>query len=340
MTNRNIVPISFIGNKKLYLNLKNNFLNLTLPSSIIIYGDKGIGKTTFINYFTNQLFSNFAENLNKNNNSKHIPLIINNSHPNFMVITKIFDDKLKKLKNYINIDQIRILESFIYQSSIFNLPKIILINSADDLNINASNALLKILEEPKKNTFFFLISHQPSLLLPTIRSRCIKYKFNKPSLSEYKKIFLQNNETLPNNELELLYDISNGCPGVFLNSNSQNNLDTFDKIINTCKKNKILSKEIIELSTELNTINNDQFSSFLMIVRYILSNIIKIKLGIKINKNFHSLITKKIFDLSNYLTISNCVKTLDYLTIHENDLFRLNLDKKIFTINLFSELAS
>ena len=85
----------------------------------------------------------------------HKTLTENSVHPNFFIISKLFDEKIKKFKNYILIDQIRDLESYIYKSSINNLPKFILIDSADDLNINSSNALLKILEEPKKDTFFF-----------------------------------------------------------------------------------------------------------------------------------------------------------------------------------------
>ena len=74
--------------------------------------------------------------------------------------------------------------------------KLVLIDNADQLNKNAANALLKILEEPKKNTYFFLISHQLSFLLaPTIRSRCIKFKLKKPSFedlfSNYLKIHIK-----------------------------------------------------------------------------------------------------------------------------------------------------
>ena len=96
-----------------------------------------------------------------------------------MFIDKEIDEKSKKQRNYIVIDQIRDLESFIYQSSLLELPKIILIDCADDLNINSSSSLLKILEEPRKNTFFFLISHNPSKLSDTILSRCLKFYFKK-----------------------------------------------------------------------------------------------------------------------------------------------------------------
>ena len=55
----------------------------------------------------------------------------------------------------------------------------IVIDSVDDLEASAANALLKMLEEPPANTLFFLVSHAPGRLLPTIRSRCRRLDFAK-----------------------------------------------------------------------------------------------------------------------------------------------------------------
>ena len=62
--------------------------------------------------------------------------------------------------------------------------RVLIIDSADDLNLNAANALLKILEEPSLRTIILLVSHLPSRLLPTIRSRCYCLNF-KPLSSRY-----------------------------------------------------------------------------------------------------------------------------------------------------------
>ena len=55
--------------------------------------------------------------------------------------------------------------------------RVAVIDSMDELNREASNALLKMLEEPPSNTLFFLVSHAPGRLLPTIRSRCRRLDF-------------------------------------------------------------------------------------------------------------------------------------------------------------------
>ena len=86
-------------------------------------------------------------------------MIYQNTHPNVRIIKKNIDEKTKKFKNFILIEQIRELESFVYLSSVDNSPKFIIIDSADDLNLSSSNCLLKILEEPKPNTYFIFFAH-------------------------------------------------------------------------------------------------------------------------------------------------------------------------------------
>lgn len=64
------------------------------------------------------------------------------------------------------------LMDFLHQSATDGGRRVIIIDAADDMNPSVANSILKVLEEPPKNTYFLLVSHQPSRLLPTIRSRC------------------------------------------------------------------------------------------------------------------------------------------------------------------------
>ena len=56
------------------------------------------------------------------------------------------------------------------------MPKIILIDDCEYLNKNSSNSLLKVLEEPPENVYFFLIHNSQRNILETIKSRCIEFK--------------------------------------------------------------------------------------------------------------------------------------------------------------------
>ena len=148
---------------KLLYKLENN----TLHNSLIFFGEKGIGKTTLAFNF----ISKILKATDSNNYNNNINLLYKNSHPNIRYITRSYDETKDKISQYISIDQIRGLNNFINQSSFNNIPKFIIFDSADNFNKNSSNSLLKILEEPNNNTYFILISHQLSNILPTIRSR-------------------------------------------------------------------------------------------------------------------------------------------------------------------------
>jgi len=78
----------------------------------------------------------------------------------------------KEYSSVIRVDEIRELNHFIHLSAADGGRRVVIVDDADLMNPNASNALLKMLEEPPARTYFMLISHQPSGLLPTIRSRC------------------------------------------------------------------------------------------------------------------------------------------------------------------------
>jgi DNA polymerase-3 subunit delta' len=91
-------------------------------------------------------------------------------------LERIANDK-GNLNRNIKVDQIRELAEFVSLSAAMSPWRVIVVDSADDLERSAANALLKMLEEPPANTIFFLVSHAPGRLLPTIRSRCRQLHF-------------------------------------------------------------------------------------------------------------------------------------------------------------------
>ena len=94
------------------------------------------------------------------------------SHPNLLVIRRPYDDKAKRLKTVITVEEVRRTSAFFGMSAGAGGWRVAIVDAADDMNVNAENALLKILEEPPARSLFILVSHQPGRLLPTIRSRC------------------------------------------------------------------------------------------------------------------------------------------------------------------------
>jgi DNA polymerase-3 subunit delta' len=95
-------------------------------------------------------------------------------HENFKLIRRPYDHKTKKIKTEIPVDEVRALTSFFQKTAATDSGwRVCLIDSADELNRNSENAILKLLEEPPARTLFLLLSSAPGQLLPTIRSRCM-----------------------------------------------------------------------------------------------------------------------------------------------------------------------
>ena len=326
--------IELIGFEKEYRDLLNRYESNNLPNSILIHGLNGIGKRTFLN----KLVKNILNIEFKDNNlDHHLNLFKNNTHPNIKIIEKEIDSKTGKIKTNITIDQIRRLKTFLNSTSIIqNSSKIVIIDSADYLNISSANSMLKILEEPKENTYIFLISNQISLLLPTIRSRCLKIKFNTHNLTNFTKIIKNNIDEISNEEINFYFELTYGSPGNTILYYNNDFLDIFQLSIK-CLLSNDLDDDKINLSNILSKLTNDEFNNYLSMLKFIL--IVANKL--KVNRDDKSLINipnyLELESLSTNLTKKNLIDRFDYLTNNQKELFSLNLDKKIFILNFLTQ---
>jgi len=153
----------------------------------MITGPKGIGKATFswrlakyllcseIKEKGPSLFGDapqVIQNLDIDPDHPILRRIHAGSEGRLSVVRRPYDATRKVFKAQITIEEIRKLKSFFALSAADGGQRVVIIDAADDMNVNAANALLKVLEEPPQRTILLLISHQPSRLLPTIRSRC------------------------------------------------------------------------------------------------------------------------------------------------------------------------
>jgi DNA polymerase-3 subunit delta' len=94
------------------------------------------------------------------------------AEPGLLPIRRANDEKTGKLKSVITVDEVRKLRDFFGMSAAEGGRRVVIVDAADEMNPNAANALLKLLEEPPAGAMLLLVAHQPSRLLPTIRSRC------------------------------------------------------------------------------------------------------------------------------------------------------------------------
>ncbi|WP_095148858.1 DNA polymerase III subunit delta' [Pseudomonas sp. Irchel s3a18] len=141
----------------------------------LLHGPTGIGKRALAERLMARLLCQRPEGLDACGQCKSCLLLKAGSHPDNYILEPEEADKA------IKVDQVRELVSFVVQTAQLGGRKVVLIEPAESMNINAANALLKSLEEPSGDTVLLLVSHQTSRLLPTIKSRCVQQACPLPS---------------------------------------------------------------------------------------------------------------------------------------------------------------
>lgn len=139
-----------------------------MPPVWLLAGERGIGKATLA-------YSMAREILTHDGQDPAIVMrqIIQGSYPNLLALERR-PDADGKTPREITVEEGRKVGAFLNQSAAIPGWRVVIIDAVDEMNRSAANALLKILEEPPRQTIFFLISHSLGQVLPTIRSRCCK----------------------------------------------------------------------------------------------------------------------------------------------------------------------
>jgi DNA polymerase III subunit delta' len=132
----------------------------------LLAGPRGVGKGSFADFAARLLLG--ADDPA----SQGASLIEAGSHPDFRRLERLPNEKTGNLARNITVDQVRLLRALFSTGTSISDRRVVIIDSIDDMERGAANALLKSLEEPPASTIFLLVSHQPGRLLPTIRSRC------------------------------------------------------------------------------------------------------------------------------------------------------------------------
>ena len=245
--------LNLFSHKEEFQKLINLYKNNNLPNKILFSGEKGIGKCTLAYHLINYILSSNEDFIYDLDNLKIIPgnksfkLVQNKSNPNFILVD------IQEEKKNIDISQIRNLILTLNKSSFNTKPRFVLIDNIELLNINAVNALLKILEEPNDNINFILINNNKRIL-PTLKSRCLNFKIrltSKQSIEIANKILDNNYNEFLNEDLVNNYS----TPGEILNLIDFANKNDIDLIETNLKD--FIKKIIMEkLYKKNNSIKN------------------------------------------------------------------------------------
>lgn len=219
------------GHEKILSQLVHTFETGGLPNAYVFCGPKGIGKATTAYLFARHLLyspaassSLFGQDMGEG--SQTTTLIKSGSHPNLQVVVSDISRKSED----ISVEDVRAAQHFLQQTSLDDAWRLVIVDAADNLTRQASNALLKFLEEPPQKVLFILISHQPGRLLPTLRSRCQRITFAPLNQPDFHSVLLKRFPEKSLKNIEPLAQLYRGRVGAALEvlSSSENSDDLGD----------------------------------------------------------------------------------------------------------------
>jgi DNA polymerase-3 subunit delta' len=299
----------------------------------LLLGKEGIGKATLAYLFAKFILSPPPEastNYEVDVSSRNVQLISSGAHPNLLVLQRTWNPKTKKFRSLISVDDVRELQHFLGRTAGMGKWRVVIVDKADDLNMNAANALLKMLEEPPAYCLFLLVSSEPGKLPITIRSRCQKFRLealdDATLRSAVSHISQQAGSTPPDaDQLATILKLAEGSVRLALEFSGTRSIKDFDEIMQILDLlPRVDQQKTIILAERLSGRANDQdYHSFLNQLSIQLANRIK-QMVLKGQGDKHSL--------------AQWTELWETITTKKNEVDLLNLDRGNFILDLFAHI--
>jgi DNA polymerase III subunit delta' len=209
--------LRLVGHRNVLDQLAERYASGRMHHAWLLTGPRGIGKATLAARFAGHLF----RHPDPANAPRHYvdpqdddPVegqVARGAHPNYLHMRRPWNEKDKKWRRDLTVEEIRRTVPFFGKSAARPGWRVAVVDTADDLNASAANALLKILEEPPPNALFLVLANAPSMLA-TIRSRCQKIIMRPPSKADIIDVLgnLGFAQDLSAGDLALVAELSGG----------------------------------------------------------------------------------------------------------------------------------
>ena len=206
----------FLGHEKAEGELRRLVEAGRLPHAILLSGARGIGKATLAFRLARFLLAaseRREEGLAVVPESSASRRVASGGHADLLTIERAYDPRRRRLRSEIIVDDTRSIAGFFRLTSAEEGWRIVIVDGAEEMNRNAANALLKILEEPPRCGLLLLVSHSPGQLLPTVRSRCRHFPLQTLAHPVVLRLLQQYRPELAGSEAEALAGLAEGSIG-------------------------------------------------------------------------------------------------------------------------------
>lgn len=212
-----------------------------LPHAILLAGPRGIGKATLAFRLARFLLARDPpeqdlteadeRGLGINSGSGAFRRVAASAHADLLTVERAWDPRRRRLRSEIVVEDAREIAGFFQLTAAEEGWRIVIVDGAEEMNRNAANALLKILEEPPERALLLLVSHNPGRLLPTIRSRCRRFPLAPLQLPLAAALLRRWRPQLGDSEAAALAALSGGSIGRALELTDAGGLDLYRSIV-------------------------------------------------------------------------------------------------------------
>jgi DNA polymerase III subunit delta' len=185
----------------------------------LVTGPEGVGKATLAFRFARRLLAGEGAGQGGDNSLFLDPThptfrrVTAGSHADLLTVERQYDDKRKRMKTQIAVDDVRTINPFMALTPAEGGWRVVIVDGAEDLNAASANGLLKILEEPPPRAILLLVCAAPGRLLPTIRSRCRRLRLSPLGDEPMGRLLTGYLPDLTADERGRLTTLAEGSPG-------------------------------------------------------------------------------------------------------------------------------
>jgi DNA polymerase-3 subunit delta' len=216
-----------------------------LPHALLLSGPRGIGKATLAFRLARFVLATgglegdagglFAEppeaGLLIAPDSGTFRRVASGGHADLLTVERAYDPRRRRLRGEIIVENTREIGAFLRLTPAEGGWRVVVVDGADEMNRNAANALLKILEEPPRRALLLLVAHNPGRLLPTIRSRCRRFPLAPLAPEIVRRLLVRHRPDLPEGQAEALTVLSGGSIGRALDLASAGGVELYESVL-------------------------------------------------------------------------------------------------------------
>jgi DNA polymerase-3 subunit delta' len=228
-----------LGHEAAEAGLRRLFDSGRMPHALLLSGPRGIGKATLAYRLARFVLAHGAGEGpapglfggGEPPDTGVFRRVASGGHADLLTVERGYDPRRRRLRGEIVVDDTRAIAAFLRLTAAEGGWRVVVVDGADEMNRNAANALLKILEEPPRQALLLLVAHSPGRLLPTIRSRCRRFPLAPLPREIVRRLLARYRPDIPEPQADSLAGLAGGSIGRALDLAAAGGVELYQSLV-------------------------------------------------------------------------------------------------------------